>query len=328
LIFDSLATGTHARVAATLRDYLTCEYKAKMGEEEAGGWEFNADNMKAQCPRVPQQPNFSDCGLYVLQYAESLFQRPLRDFSLPLTDMRGWFSKREMRDKRQKIADIIRGLHDKQNKGKPVAFPNLVFTSDFTGYSSGEEADDEDDKEGSIPAASGGVNQALPPQISSTTSDSSPTAVTSSTSTPSASSTNDVESAANKTIEGSPTEPSDSAGEPSTKTVKSGATTPTDDDMEPPQKMIIPSILKRTNATSVNTTTVTPAGSLLIVKKGKMVNVLNDKGKVLVQGSASAMQDPTVGSVATPSATEEPQVKRARLDGSENQPNEKTSTSS
>ncbi len=34
LIFDSLTTGSHARVAATLREYLTCEYKAKMGGEE------------------------------------------------------------------------------------------------------------------------------------------------------------------------------------------------------------------------------------------------------------------------------------------------------
>ncbi len=33
LIFDSLTTGSHARVAATLREYLTCEYKAKMEGE-------------------------------------------------------------------------------------------------------------------------------------------------------------------------------------------------------------------------------------------------------------------------------------------------------
>lgn len=30
--------------------------------------------MKGSSPRVPQQDNFSDCGVYVLQYVESFFE--------------------------------------------------------------------------------------------------------------------------------------------------------------------------------------------------------------------------------------------------------------
>jgi len=29
--------------------------------------------MKGNCVKCPQQSNFSDCGIYVLQYAESFF---------------------------------------------------------------------------------------------------------------------------------------------------------------------------------------------------------------------------------------------------------------
>lgn len=70
LIFDSLAGASRARVVATLRDYLSCEYFAKLGEEQT----FSKDTIKGACPKVPQQSNFTDCGLYVLQYVESFFK--------------------------------------------------------------------------------------------------------------------------------------------------------------------------------------------------------------------------------------------------------------
>lgn len=66
LIFDSLAGASRSRVVATLRDYLTCEHKVKTGEEKI----YDRDSIKGACPKVPQQNNFTDCGLYVLQYVE------------------------------------------------------------------------------------------------------------------------------------------------------------------------------------------------------------------------------------------------------------------
>lgn len=70
MIFDSLAGASRARVVATLRDYLSCEYVAKLGIEKT----FSKDTIKGACPKVPQQSNFTDCGLYVLQYVESFFK--------------------------------------------------------------------------------------------------------------------------------------------------------------------------------------------------------------------------------------------------------------
>ena len=73
LIFDSLHSGSRAKVAATLREYLACEYKAKMshnGRERI----FSKETFRGCCPKVPQQPNFSDCGLYLLQYIEAFFE--------------------------------------------------------------------------------------------------------------------------------------------------------------------------------------------------------------------------------------------------------------
>ena len=70
MIFDSLAGASRSRVVATLRDYLSCEHVAKLGVEKT----FSKDTIKGACPKVPQQSNFTDCGLYVLQYVESFFK--------------------------------------------------------------------------------------------------------------------------------------------------------------------------------------------------------------------------------------------------------------
>jgi len=58
------------RVVATLRDYLTIEYEVKQGKAK----EFNKDTIKGMMPKVPQQKNFTDCGLYLLQYVEQFFK--------------------------------------------------------------------------------------------------------------------------------------------------------------------------------------------------------------------------------------------------------------
>ena len=140
-----------------MREYLKCEYKTKMNKER----DFNKDNMKGCCPKVPQQPNFSDCGLFALQYVESFFkvhinvyvlknndliiyslQDPLQDYNLPIKSLQKWFAPTVMRHKRADIAKIIRELTVKQHKEKKITFPNLTFTQESgSGYTDDEDED-------------------------------------------------------------------------------------------------------------------------------------------------------------------------------------------
>nr|CAI5847324.1 unnamed protein product [Callosobruchus analis] len=122
LIFDSLAGANRARVVATLRDYLTCEYKAKMGNDRT----YNKDIIKGANPKVPQQNNFTDCGLYVLQYVEQFFKDPIKDYHMPIKQIQNWFEEITVTKKREDIALLIRTLM--KEYGKDVRMlPDITF---------------------------------------------------------------------------------------------------------------------------------------------------------------------------------------------------------
>jgi len=72
LVFDSLDGGTsRARIVATLREWLIGEYRATYNGMDR---DFSPKSMWGGSIKVPQQPNYTDCGLFVMQYFEKFFQ--------------------------------------------------------------------------------------------------------------------------------------------------------------------------------------------------------------------------------------------------------------
>lgn len=91
---------------ATLRDYLTCEYKAKYPDSTPRV--FNKANIFGNQVRVPQQNNFTDCGVFLLQYVEHFFSDPLKDYRIPLkSQLVNWFDQDIVTRKREVIAKLI-----------------------------------------------------------------------------------------------------------------------------------------------------------------------------------------------------------------------------
>ncbi|XP_020283705.1 uncharacterized protein LOC109854713 isoform X3 [Pseudomyrmex gracilis] len=123
LIFDSLAGASRARVVATLRDYLMCEHIAKLGVEKT----FSKDTIKGACPKVPQQSNFTDCGLYVLQYVESFFKLPITDYTLPIKTLKTWFEEIVVTRKREELSKLLIRLMNDTKGDKTINLPNLNF---------------------------------------------------------------------------------------------------------------------------------------------------------------------------------------------------------
>ncbi|XP_032598837.1 uncharacterized protein LOC6557562 isoform X2 [Drosophila grimshawi] len=155
LIFDSLAGASRSRVVATLRDYLTCEYKIK--KPDAQVHIFNKDNMPGHGVKVPQQNNFTDCGLYLLQYVEHFFKDPIKDYRLPIKQLTNWFDYLTVTKKREDIAQLIQQLMDENNTQQPrqilpvIEFPTLngqlVEYPEETESAEFEEEEGHDDEE-------------------------------------------------------------------------------------------------------------------------------------------------------------------------------------
>ncbi|XP_066109961.1 sentrin-specific protease 6 isoform X3 [Saccopteryx bilineata] len=113
LLMDSLRGPSRSNVVKILREYLEVEWEVKKGSKRS----FSKEVMKGSNPKVPQQNNFSDCGVYVLQYVESFFENPILNFDLPM-NLANWFPPPRMKTKREEIRNIILKLQEEQNKEK------------------------------------------------------------------------------------------------------------------------------------------------------------------------------------------------------------------
>ncbi|XP_068137610.1 sentrin-specific protease 6 isoform X2 [Hyperolius riggenbachi] len=113
LLMDSLRGPSRSTVVKTLREYLEVEWEVKKGTKRS----FSKEVMKGSNPRVPQQNNFSDCGVYILQYVESFFENPIQSFDLPM-NLTDWFPQQRMKTKREEIRNLILALQELQSKDK------------------------------------------------------------------------------------------------------------------------------------------------------------------------------------------------------------------
>lgn len=90
--------------------YLTLEAKRK-GENFG---EFVKENMPGFSPNVPKQSNTSDCGLFVLHYAEKFCTDPPTSITsiqnIKNKFNRHWFPPESVSSKRQIVLDIIHQL--------------------------------------------------------------------------------------------------------------------------------------------------------------------------------------------------------------------------
>ncbi|XP_070711769.1 sentrin-specific protease 7b [Pempheris klunzingeri] len=111
LVMDSLKLSYHENVCRQLRDYLQVEWEVRRGTPRL------FSSVRSCSCRVPQQDNSSDCGLYLLQYAESFLQNPVVHFDLPLR-LDHWFPRQHVRQKREGIRSLIMKMHRSQSEVK------------------------------------------------------------------------------------------------------------------------------------------------------------------------------------------------------------------
>lgn len=107
-----------------MRDYLTCEYKAKY--PTAPLRTYTKNNLYGNQVKVPQQNNFTDCGLFLLQYVEQFFKDPIKDFRIPIKSQLNWFHQDLVTRKREEIAKLLQELI-KRSSPDGIELPELEF---------------------------------------------------------------------------------------------------------------------------------------------------------------------------------------------------------
>ncbi|KAA0711328.1 Sentrin-specific protease 6 [Triplophysa tibetana] len=109
LIMDSLACRSRSSVVQILQEYLQEEWRVKKGCSQS----FGKAVMDGWSPPVPQQDNYTDCGIYLLQYVEKFLKDPPKTL-YPSMDLNDWFSQKTVKKKRQQIKQLILKLHREQ----------------------------------------------------------------------------------------------------------------------------------------------------------------------------------------------------------------------
>ena len=146
LIFDSLPGASRARVVATLRDYVACEFKAKSAPEVVRV--FNKDSMPGCCVKSPVQTNFTDCGLYLLHSVEQFYKDPIKDFRIPIKNMTNWFPSLVVTRKREELSELLQTLI-KRDKPEGMELPEIEFpTKDGQVISTDESIENAFDEDG------------------------------------------------------------------------------------------------------------------------------------------------------------------------------------
>ncbi|OLY83028.1 Ubiquitin-like-specific protease 2 [Smittium mucronatum] len=105
LIFDSLG-GKHGSVIDNLMSYIN------FVNMDVYGTNSNV-SIQGRYAKAPIQPNFCDCGLYVLQYVEEFLEDPVKISSAVVNreNAQNWFHTNTVLRKRSDISNLIKNLH-------------------------------------------------------------------------------------------------------------------------------------------------------------------------------------------------------------------------
>lgn len=120
IILDSLGGGARSQAVRALKDYIREEGREKRGMEA----NITQNAYYAKNGQIPMQDNFSDCGVYLLGYAQKFFQNPDAFKDRLLTgDMRmetDW-PDMPMSQMRSTMRDILFKLHDQDEAERKQA---------------------------------------------------------------------------------------------------------------------------------------------------------------------------------------------------------------
>lgn len=113
IVFDSFVDDAETKrrnVGFVLSEYLECEYNDKRKEKAPSGETFSKRHIEKIMPReIPQQENYTDCGLFMLKYAECFLKDP-PSFVTGSDSFSRWYPRFSIKDMREEIIATVKSL--------------------------------------------------------------------------------------------------------------------------------------------------------------------------------------------------------------------------
>ncbi|KAI8999401.1 hypothetical protein BC832DRAFT_207770 [Gaertneriomyces semiglobifer] len=122
IILDSLHS-PHSNTIMKLKHYLAAEAYAKRNVT------VDLKDIQGINAKAPGQDNFSDCGVYVCYYVESLLKRPEPLLHLIFNRLRrddDWFARHEIMGKRQEMRELLDNLRERWSQMHDPANPQVA----------------------------------------------------------------------------------------------------------------------------------------------------------------------------------------------------------
>jgi len=124
VVMDSLG-GDNKEDVNLIKEYLIIELNTQRQNKN-----LQPESMRVVRPSLPQQDNFTDCGVFLLHYVEKILERPELFFSFEDEDLSNLFTKSEVDRKRSSVARLIRQLSEEQTLSGEAADLPYLFGED------------------------------------------------------------------------------------------------------------------------------------------------------------------------------------------------------
>ena len=133
IVLDSMG-GRQDQAVQDILDYLGDEWiNNGFIDRSKALFPFDKKEMTILRPKCPIQPDYTSCGLYLIEFLNQIFKYiATYCTSVGYSNVQNWTNEEKMKAKRSEIANLIQKISKEQGRYNHVTFPDIRFSQSDT----------------------------------------------------------------------------------------------------------------------------------------------------------------------------------------------------